>query len=88
MSLTHRKKRHEPKVVSGPCLFMYQLYIAYAASIIVGRQTRTKVAIKFYNDYSASSCPFVSRPQNNTAAAPIRMVTKKIVKIRLMGTAL
>lgn len=74
-------------VVSGSYLFLYQPFTANLASTSVGKQTRTKVALKFSEHYSASSCPFVSRPQNSTAAAPMRMVTKKMVKIRLIGTA-
>lgn len=74
-------------VVSGSHLFLYQPCTACPSAISVGKQTRTKVALKFSDDYSASSCPFVSRPQNSTAAAPMRIVTKKMVKMRLIGTA-
>lgn len=87
MSLGHNKKRHEPMVVSGSHLFLYQPCTACLAPVSVGRQTRTKVALEYNDNYSASSCPFVSRPQNSTAAAPMRMVTKKMVKIRLIATS-
>lgn len=74
-------------VISGSHLFMYQRSDTCPAPIFVGKRTRTKVAFEYVDNYSVSSCPFVSRPQNSTAAAPIRIVTKKIVKIRLIGTA-
>lgn len=55
MSLGHNKKRHEPMVVSGSHLFLYQPYTACPTRYFRRQADPYKSCVVFIDNYSASS---------------------------------